>query len=496
MVTLANVRGSDLVSNLGDIFKQGITEVQGRRREEVRLSTLEQGVQGELNRQAGVDSGLLGQLSPQMAQATAQARTDPRASAQLRDQTEQGIALATELQALPDHGSRIRRLRQEGGRLAASGGSLDRVIELSNLDPGQLDLQLQKMQLIGTETLRQLPISPIASVLARNPQLGTALLGRGDRLAREEQARRERAAAAARAARAPKTELGRTRAAIEADIASGAIDADRGAQMLELARSAATAGEAFDPQSPEGKLINDEFNAAEIFGADSPQAQAFADLREAGDADEPPSLTEVAGVRKEFTRLSGDFVTMRNAVNKVNAAIDSGAGDISLVFNYMKILDPNSVVRESEFATAENTAGIPERIWRTYNRALTGERLSQSQRDEFVSAANILFDTQLVSQERLQSEFTGIAERANINPKDVIVDFIGSPAEVAPDVTSTAPAQQPAAQTAPTQSAAVPQVALQDQIFIDTANRNQLTPQELWDNLSPAGRTAFSGEGE
>jgi len=34
----------------------------------------------------------------------------------------------------------------------------------------------------------------------------------------------------------------------------------------------------------------------------------------------------------------------------------------------MKILDPGSVVREGEFATAQNSAGIPERIRAKYNR--------------------------------------------------------------------------------------------------------------------------------
>ena len=48
----------------------------------------------------------------------------------------------------------------------------------------------------------------------------------------------------------------------------------------------------------------------------------------------------------------------------------SAAGDLAMIFTYMKILDPTSVVREGEQATAQNAAGTPERIKNIYNRVI------------------------------------------------------------------------------------------------------------------------------
>ena len=50
----------------------------------------------------------------------------------------------------------------------------------------------------------------------------------------------------------------------------------------------------------------------------------------------------------------------------------------------MKMLDPTSVVREGEFATAQNATGVPERIRNSFNKAMSGERLGQKQRTKFI----------------------------------------------------------------------------------------------------------------
>jgi hypothetical protein len=65
----------------------------------------------------------------------------------------------------------------------------------------------------------------------------------------------------------------------------------------------------------------------------------------------------------------------------------SAQDDLALIFSFMKILDPGSVVREGEFANAQNTAGIPDRIVNAYNNALRGTRLSDGQRNEFFRTA-------------------------------------------------------------------------------------------------------------
>ena len=178
-------------------------------------------------------------------------------------------------------------------------------------------------------------------------------------------------------------------------------------------------------QTDVGKLIADKQLAIEMFGADSQQAQAIQSAIDSDQKGEPPKLTDISGIRKEFTKQSGDFIQMRDAFNKIQSASNTGPGDVSLIFSFMKIIDPGSTVREGEFATAEETAGIPTRITNLYNKALEGDRLGQEQRDAFKSEAGNLFNAQLQTQRQLEGVFRSLATRQDIDPANVVLDFVG-----------------------------------------------------------------------
>jgi hypothetical protein len=101
----------------------------------------------------------------------------------------------------------------------------------------------------------------------------------------------------------------------------------------------------------------------------------------------------------------------------------SPAADISLVFAFMKMLDPNSVVREAEYATAENARGVPESIRAVYNKLKDGARLTASQRADFVSQAY----AQVQSAANMQRERRGRYElRLNQIPNISQDAFLGN----------------------------------------------------------------------
>jgi len=156
-------------------------------------------------------------------------------------------------------------------------------------------------------------------------------------------------------------------------------------------------------------------------------SNAMDDAIESDRKGEGPKLTDISGARKEFTKLSGDFITLRDAIGKVEQAAlnPSAAGDLSLIFNFMKIQDPGSTVREGEFATAQNAAGVPDRARAQYNRIVSGERLTENQRQDFVDTAGRAFASQTDKQIQLEESFKSIAERQGMAPEDVVVDFIG-----------------------------------------------------------------------
>jgi hypothetical protein len=132
-------------------------------------------------------------------------------------------------------------------------------------------------------------------------------------------------------------------------------------------------------------------------------------------------------LRKERSDLptTKDTQKVSAAYNRIQSAAKdpSAAGDMALIFNYMKMLDPGSTVREGEFLTAQQAAGLPTRIVNEYHRLVKGERLAPEQRKDFLGKAAGQYQAQLDLQNQADQTFVTLAERSGIDPKDVIVDF-------------------------------------------------------------------------
>lgn len=137
------------------------------------------------------------------------------------------------------------------------------------------------------------------------------------------------------------------------------------------------------------------------------------------------------GLRKEYAGLAKPYFEVRDAYTRVESSAKdpSAAGDLALIFNYMKMLDPGSVVREGEFATAQNAAGVPDQVRNMFNRILSGERMNPDQRTDFVSRARQLYQGQERQYQGIQRQYRGISERVGADPRNTIIDF-GRPPDV------------------------------------------------------------------
>lgn len=126
-------------------------------------------------------------------------------------------------------------------------------------------------------------------------------------------------------------------------------------------------------------------------------------------------------LRKEFDALTKPFREVRDAHRRIQTAGTnaSPAGDLALIFNYMKMLDPGSTVREGEFATAQNSGSIPTRIQALYNRVQTGERLAPEQRTDFLAQANNLFSAAEETYITDASRYQEIAKQYGLDPARV-----------------------------------------------------------------------------
>lgn len=191
-----------------------------------------------------------------------------------------------------------------------------------------------------------------------------------------------------------------------------------------------------DPDAIEKTKTPNDLLEFEMFtyGKEMPQLRGTPEYKDAmigymkskRDATVAPSKSDPAVLRKEFIGQSKDFVTIRDSYNRIKASVDkpSPAGDLALIFNYMKMLDPGSVVRESEFATAAASGSYGERIKAAVGKVMKGEKLSDAMRTDFVDRSNKLYKSQLGSHEKLKGEYDRISTGLGVEPSSVIIDYL------------------------------------------------------------------------
>ena len=112
-------------------------------------------------------------------------------------------------------------------------------------------------------------------------------------------------------------------------------------------------------------------------------------LKSTGGLDPTKTFEQEEKLRKEYqnrTKVYGELGTTFNNIQS-SAGAKTGPGDIALITGFMKMLDPGSVVRETEFATARDTAGLYTRLENSLKKAESGQFLQPKQREEFVNLA-------------------------------------------------------------------------------------------------------------
>jgi hypothetical protein len=100
----------------------------------------------------------------------------------------------------------------------------------------------------------------------------------------------------------------------------------------------------------------------------------------------------------------------------------------------MKVLDPGSVVREGEFATAANAGGVPDTVRNMYNRALNGQRIGENIRNDFLSQARNIIESQRVLSDDMVERYRGVAQNYKLDPTQIVFDpfkRMKTPAQIA-----------------------------------------------------------------
>ena len=192
---------------------------------------------------------------------------------------------------------------------------------------------------------------------------------------------------------------------------SAVFDADPFTAALQRTVERKRRGEALGLRKDAAELANTE-------------ADTQKKLAEAGAIPAQRGTKAEGELRGELQALSKPFFQVRDAMGRIEASAKnpSAAGDLALIFNYMKVLDPGSTVREGEFATAQNSAGLPERVVAQYNKVLSGERMAPEQRQDFLSRARDLYRSQESIQRQQEEQYRGLSGRMGARPENVILN--------------------------------------------------------------------------
>ena len=128
-------------------------------------------------------------------------------------------------------------------------------------------------------------------------------------------------------------------------------------------------------------------------------------------------------LRKEYqgrTKVYGELGSTYSNIES-SAKAKTGPGDIALITGFMKMLDPGSVVRETEFATARDTAGLFDRLTNQAQKLASGQlfALDSKQRQEYVTLAKQYLDSAQAKAIDDKKALGIVVKNYKLNPENV-----------------------------------------------------------------------------
>ncbi len=134
-------------------------------------------------------------------------------------------------------------------------------------------------------------------------------------------------------------------------------------------------------------------------------------------------------LRKEYRTRTQTYRDLSSTFSnlKASAEIGSGPGDIALITGFMKMLDPGSVVRETEFATARDTAGLYANLENMLVKAKNGQFLNTAQRQEYIALSQKYFDAAQSKAKQDKNALELVVKNYKLNPENVFGEPSSSP---------------------------------------------------------------------
>jgi hypothetical protein len=198
-------------------------------------------------------------------------------------------------------------------------------------------------------------------------------------------------------------------------------------------------GIAFDPLATKPGASFQDPSKLVVMGPDNkpmvnPIAlQAKRDVASAGAARTSVEVNPALDPFKNEAALRGEFRSnpvvknadeMAGAFRLIETAYKnpSPANDLAMATKYMKVLDPTSVVRESELALAMGSVGLLDKVYNYAQMVSSGQKLTPTQRKDFYDSAKAINEEFQKGKSGVSSQYKGIAQQYKLSPENVTLE--------------------------------------------------------------------------
>jgi hypothetical protein len=281
----------------------------------------------------------------------------------------------------------------EDGNTKAAQGTLN--LALSNIDPDQFTKIVN-----AKSTAEAAPSSLTKKIADAEKAVADATVAQAGATNAEEKAAAERRLAIANA----------TKAEVDALYANENAKAGLDKMAVDLGLTKAQTNEALVRTS---KLSNEVKKSALELEA----------LKASGGVDPAKNFEQEEKLRKEYTARTKTFGEVSTILSNLEASANAknGPGDIALITGFMKMLDPGSVVRETEFATARDTGGLYQKLLNNSQKLQSGQlfALDSKQRQEYVTLAKQYHDAAQKKAGEDKKALGVVVKNYKLNPDNV-----------------------------------------------------------------------------
>jgi len=193
----------------------------------------------------------------------------------------------------------------------------------------------------------------------------------------------------------------------------------RRAMIAELTKY----GAEFDPQNDSDAELRKKFRAAR---AESRTAEIEFEKAKTRIAKAPDTIV---GIRKELeaNNTLKEFRDSRAALAGIETTLSaekpSGEADLAAIYQFVKILDPGSVVRESEIKLSQSAIPAVKRFAMLYHRLATGQQLTPEARQGYLRVARDLTAAKERSAKAALAPYAAMVNDMELPEEQVFGDY-------------------------------------------------------------------------